>query len=205
MTINDHIRQRYPHEPTDLIARDLNISIRQVYNRAYSMGLNKTDEYIRTHQPGWADLKERGKNTRFKKGDTPHNKGVPMSSDVYERVKNTMFKKGGKPHNTQPVGTINWRMDKEGRNYAYIKIKDRDWRLMHRVVWEQHNGPIPPCHIIRFKDGNTMNWDINNLEMLHQSGNMELNTIQRFPAEIQEVMKLNSKLKKKINGKKQNQ
>ena len=76
MSINDHIKQRYPHEPTDLIARDLNISIRQVYNRAYSMGLKKTDEYIRTHQPGWADLKERGRATRFKKGDTPHNKGV---------------------------------------------------------------------------------------------------------------------------------
>lgn len=205
MSINDHIKQRYPHEPTDLIARDLNISIRQVYNRAYSMGLKKTDEYIRTHQPEWADLKERGKNTRFKKGDTPHNKGVPMSSDVYERVKPTMFKKGGKPHNTQPVGTIHFRTDKVGRTYAYIKIKDSDWRLMHRVVWEQHNGPIPPCHIIRFKDGNTMNWDIDNLEMFHQSGNMELNTIQRFPAELQEVIKLKSKLKKKINGTKQNQ
>ena len=110
-----------------------------------------------------------------------------MSSDVYQRVKHTMFKKGDKPHNTQPVGTIHFRTDKAGRTYAYIKIKDKDWRLMHRVVWEQHNGPIPPGHVIRFKDGNTMNWDINNLEMFHQSGNMELNTIQRFPAELQEV------------------
>ncbi len=67
------------------------------------------------------------------------------------------------------------------------------------------------CYTIRMKDGliervdNTMNWDINNLEMFHQSGNMELNTIQRFPAELQEVIKLKSKLKKKINGTKQNQ
>lgn len=204
MSIKDHIRQRYPHEPTDLIARDLNISIGKVYNIAFAMGLKKSDEYMRLHQPGWANLSERGKNTRFKKGDIPHNKGVAMTSDVYDKVKPTMFKKGIKPHNTQPVGTIHWRTDKEGRSYAYIKIADCDWRLMHRVVWEQHNGPIPPGHVVRFKDGNTMNYDITNLEMFHQSGNMELNTIQRFPAELQEVIKLKSKLKKKINGTKQN-
>lgn len=204
MSLNDHIRQRYPHEPTDLIARDLNISIRQVYNRAYAMGLKKTDEYIKTHQPGWGNIQEHGKDFRFKKGHEPHNKGVQMSPDVYERVKPTMFKKGIKPHNTKPVGTIKWRIDKEGRNYAYIKIKDKDWRLMHRVVWEQHHGPIPPKHVVRFKDGNTMNWDISNLEMISQVNNMEFNSIQRFPEDVQELIKLNSKLKRKINGTKQN-
>jgi hypothetical protein len=76
---------------------------------------------------------------------------------------------------------------------------------MHRVVWEQHNGSIPPGHVVRFKDGNTMHWDINNLEMIDMRNNMDRNTIQRFPVEIQEVIKLNSKLKKKINGTKQNQ
>jgi hypothetical protein len=204
MSIKDHIRQRYPNEPTDIIARDLNISIGKVYNIAFTMGLKKSHEYMRTYAPGWSNLLKHGEKYRFKKGHKTHNKGVAMSSDVYERVKPTMFKKGDKPHNTQPVGTIHWRADKEGRSYAYIKIADCDWRLMHRVVWEQHNGPIPPGHVVRFKDGNTMNYDITNLEMFHQSGNMELNTIQRFPAELQEVIKLKSKLKKKINGTKQN-
>jgi len=205
MSLKEHIKQRYPNEPTDLIARDLNISINKVYQTAFRLGLKKSAEYMSTHRPGWGNIKEHGKNTRFIKGHTPHNKGVPMSSDVYERVKHTMFKKGNKPFNTQPIGTIHWRADKEGRSYAYIKIADCDWRLMHRVVWEQHNGPIPAGHVVRFKDGNTMNYDITNLEMFHQSGNMELNTIQRFPAELQEVIKLKSKLKKKINGTKQNQ
>jgi hypothetical protein len=59
--------------------------------------------------------------------------------------------------------------------------------------------------VVRFKDGNTMHWDINNLEMIDMRNNMDRNTIQRFPVEIQEVIKLNSKLKKKINGTKQNQ
>jgi len=41
--------------------------------------------------------------------------------------------------------------------------------------------------------------------MIDMRNNMNRNTIQRFPVEIQEVIKLNSKLKKKINGTKQNQ
>jgi hypothetical protein len=201
MSLNDHIRQRYPNEPTELIARDLNISVSKVYNRAWAMGIKKNKDYV---NPGWNNLIEFGKSTRFLKGNTPHNKGVAMPPHVYEKVKDTMFKKGQKPHNTKPVGTINFRMDKDGRNYAYIKIADCNWKLMHRVVWEQHNGPIPRGNIVRFKDGNTMNWDINNLEMISQHNNMELNTIQRFPEDVQELMKLISKLKRKLNGKKQN-
>jgi hypothetical protein len=59
--------------------------------------------------------------------------------------------------------------------------------------------------VVRFKDGNTMHWDINNLELIGQCQNMELNTIQRYPNEVRQVIKLNNKLKRKINGKKQNQ
>ena len=205
MTINEIIKKRFPNERTQDLANDLGLTYSQVANRAFSMGLKKSIEFKMSNKSGRHNLIEGGKPFRYPKGHEPHNKGVPMSSDVYERVKHTMFKKGGKPHNTQPVGTIHFRTDKAGRTYAYIKIKDKDWRLMHRVVWEQHNGPIPPGHVVRFKDGNTMNWHIDNLEMFHQSGNMELNTIQRFPAELQEVIKLKSKLKKKINGTKQNQ
>ena len=204
MTINEIIKKRFSNERTQDLANDLGLTYSQVANRAFSMGLKKSIEFKMSDKSGRQNLIEGGKPFRYPKGHQPHNKGVAMSSDVYNRVKPTMFKKGGKPHNTQPVGTIHFRTDKAGRTYAYIKIKDSDWRLMHRVVWEQHNGPIPPGHVVRFKDGNTMNWDINNLEMFHQSGNMELNTIRRFPAELQEVIKLKSKLKKKINGTKQN-
>lgn len=204
MSINEIIKKRFPNERTQDLANELGLTYSQVANRAFSMGLKKSIEFKMSDKSGRHNLIEGGKKFRYPKGHEPHNKGVPMRSDVYERVKPTMFKKGSKPHNTQPVGTIHWRMDKQGRNYAYIKIKDKDWRLMHRVVWEQHHGPIPPKHVVRFKDGNTMNWDISNLEMISQTGNMECNTIQRFPAELQEVIKLKCKLKKKINGTKQN-
>lgn len=41
--------------------------------------------------------------------------------------------------------------------------------LLHRVVWEDHNGPIPPKYHIHHKDGDRGNWDIANLECVSQS------------------------------------
>jgi hypothetical protein len=72
-------------------------------------------------------------------------------------------------------------------------------------VWRDANGPIPPKHVVTFKDGNSRNCDISNLELMTMCENAKRNSIHRFPQEIQEVIKLKAKLKRKINGKKQNQ
>jgi hypothetical protein len=205
MTLDEIIIQRYANMRTIDLANELGVKYCTVANKAYRMGLKKSKEYLASELSGRRNLLEKGMATRFKKGNIAHNKGAKMPKHVYERAKATMFKKGNKPSNTQPVGTINFRTDSAGRTYAYIKIKDSDWRLMHRVVWEEHHGPIPRGMVVRFKDGNTMHWDINNLELIGQCQNMELNTIQRYPNEVRQVIKLNNKLKRKINGKKQNQ
>jgi hypothetical protein len=74
------------------------------------------------------------------------------------------------------------------------------------LTWEQANGPIPAKHIVRFIDGNTMNLELSNLECIPMNKNMTRNSIQRFPMELQQVMKLKSKLNKTINnGKKRNE
>ena len=203
MSIKDHIKERYPHENSKVIARDLNISLSKVYNMAFYLGIKKTPEYLKS-MAVISNLSERGKEHQYKKGLVPHNKGVKMPDEVYNKVKRTMFKKGTKPHNTQPVGTINLRLDKNNRVYAYIKIRDSYWRLIHRVIWEQHNGPIPSKHIVIFKDGNALNWDISNLECISMKQNINNNSIQRYPGELQQVMKLTAKLNRKINGKEQN-
>jgi hypothetical protein len=204
MTLNEIIRQRFPHERTQSIADDLGFTYSQVANRAFSMGLKKTLEFKKSESSGRYNLIEGGKKFRFVPGHAPHNKGVKMPDEVYNKVKRTMFKKGIKPHNTQPVGTINLRLDKNNRVYAYIKIRDSYWRLIHRVIWEQHHGPIPSKHIVTFKDGNALNWDISNLECISMKQNINNNTIQRYPEELQQVMKLTAKLNRKINGKEQN-
>jgi hypothetical protein len=196
--MNDIIRQRYPFEPTKKIADDLGLSESSVYNRAWSMGIKKDPTYLRSTQfpPGYLG----GKATQFKKGQAPPNKGQKMSKDLYQKVAKTMFKKGNKPMNTQPIGTIHQRSDKSGKMYLYIKLADSNWQLLNRYTWEQYHGPIPKGLIVAYKDGNYLNNDINNLMLLTKKENMARNTIQRFPVELQNLIKINCKLNKKIKN-----
>jgi hypothetical protein len=206
MTQNEIIRQRFPHERTQGIADDLGLSYSQVASRASTMGLKKTLEFKQSESSGRTNLIEGGKKFRFKKGNVPFNKGKEMPAEIYEKVKATMWKKGNRPHNWRPNGSIVERKDTDlsGRVYLYYKLADSKWILYHNKVWIDNNGPIPKGSLIRFIDGNTRNCDISNLEMVSMKDNMVRNTIQRFPEEIQAIIKLTSKLNKKINGKKQN-
>jgi hypothetical protein len=192
--MNDIIRQRYPFEPTKKIADDLGLSESSVYNRAFAMGIKKDPVYLRSTQfpPGYLG----GKATQFQKGQAPPNKGQKMSKDLYQKVAKTMFKKGNKPMNTQPIGTIHQRSDKSGKMYLYIKLADSNWQLLNRYTWEQYHGPIPKGLIVAYKDGNYLNNDINNLMLLTKKENMARNTIQRFPEELQQVMRIKCKLNK---------
>jgi hypothetical protein len=196
--MNDIIRQRYPFEPTKKIADDLGLSESSVYNRAFAMGIKKDPVYLRSTQFPLGYLG--GKATQFKKGQAPPNKGQKMSKDLYQKVAKTMFKKGNKPMNTQPIGTIHQRSDKSGKMYLYIKLADSNWQLLNRYTWEQYHGPIPKGLIVAYKDGNYLNNDINNLMLLTKKENMARNTIQRFPVELQKLIKINCKLNKKIKN-----
>lgn len=103
-----------------------------------------------------------GIDSRFKKGNIPINKGKKgsMSPEQYERCKATMFKKGNIPQNHRPVGSE--RIDKDG--YTYIKVAEPNkWKLKHRLLWEQHKGPIPSKHRLIFADGNRQNICLENL------------------------------------------
>jgi len=201
MNITAEVVKRYPFESTAAIAKDLGVSLSKVYNRAWSLGIKKDPVYLRSTQYPKGYLG--GKASQFKPGHTPKNKGVKMPAELYKMVKPTMFKKGNKPANTKPVGTINVRADSSGRLYQYIKIKDSHWELLQRHVWTQANGKIPTGSVVIFLDGNYLNCELSNLQVITRKENMARNTIQRFPAELQEIMKLTSKLKRKTNGKQQ--
>ena len=201
MNITAEVVKRYPFESTAAIAKDLGVSFSKVYNRAWSLGIKKDPVYLRSTQYPKGYLG--GKASQFKPGHTPKNKGVKMPAELYKMVKPTMFKKGNKPHNTKPNGTINVRLDTRGRPYQYIKIKDCQWELLQRHVWTQANGEIPTGSVVIFLDGNYLNCELSNLQVISRKENMARNTIQRFPAELQEIMKLTCKLKRKTNGKQQ--
>lgn len=199
--IKQQIIDLYPNHSSKYIAELLGVSITKVYNTAWAANVKKSAEYMLTPESG--RIIEPSVANQFKPGHTPHNKGKQLSAEIYEKVAPTMFKRGNKPHNTKPNGTINIRADKSGRLYQYIKIKDCQWELLQRHVWTQANGEIPPGSVVIFLDGNYLNCELNNLQVISRRENMARNTIQRYPAELQEVMKLTCKLKRKTNGKQQ--
>jgi hypothetical protein len=180
------------------LAKILNRPLSGVYGKAYLMGLKKSKEYlVKMLEKESKKLAEFGKNYQFKKGNVPYNYGKKMSTLLYEKCQKTMFKKGRKPHNTKKEGEESKSID----GYTYVKISDNDWRLKHRVIWEKVNGAIPTDHIVVFKDNNLTNFDINNLLLISKAENMLRNTIHQYPEPIQQIIKLNNKLKKKINAK----
>lgn len=94
--------------------------------------------------------------TRFKKGNTPHNKGKKGMGGW----KPTQYKKGHIPATYLPVGSE--RVNGDG--YVDIKVADPNkWRGKHILIWEQHNGPIPEGHAIIFADRDKRNFNIDNL------------------------------------------
>jgi hypothetical protein len=111
----------------------------------------------------------------FKKGQTSPNKGKKMTKEVYQKAQTTMFKKGDLPHNTKHDGYISIRSDTKGKKYKYIRIRKGKWVQLHRYVWEQQKGPIPKGMIIIFKDKDSMNCDINNLQMISRAENARRN------------------------------
>lgn len=115
-----------------------------------------------------------GRDTRFKKGHVPANKGKKLSTEVYEKLSETMFKKGNIPTNYRPVGSERVNID----GYIEVKVEDPGtWRLKHRVIWEEHNGEIPQDKMVIFRDNNPLNCDIGNLILITRGENMKMNSI----------------------------
>lgn len=195
----------YPDHSASDLAKMFGVTERAIYSQASQFKLSKSEAYTEelNKKVGEA-LKKHGKHTRFPKGHVPANKGQKMSPELYEKNKHTFFKKGHTPANHQPVG--HRRVTRDG----YIMIKTAEpnvFELLHRLVWEKKHGPIPDGYIISFKDGNTTNVAIDNLECISMKENMLRNTIQNYPEELQNTLRLIGKVKRKINhhGKKENE
>lgn len=138
----------------------------------------------RVHQLGlgWVSSVKRSRN-RWYFGQAAHNKGVKMSAATYEKVKATFFKKGENPKNTGKNGDIAQRADKTGRIYQYIRVAPKNWQLLNRVIWEKHNGPLGKQDMVIFKDGNTMNCCIENLERITKRENALRNANHDNPSD----------------------
>lgn len=154
--ILDNYKGRYNQELADLFNQKFNTNITSRMIKSYKAN-NKLNS---------------GLTGKFRKGQTPHNKGKKMPKEVYEKVKHTMFAKGNVPPNHRPVGSE--RISKDG--YIEVKVAEPNkWRLKQRVVYEEAKGKIPEGCPIIFLDGNKRNFDIDNLRCVTRSELLYLN------------------------------
>lgn len=193
----------YPDHDTQWLADKIGCTVKSLYSQANILGVKKSEEYHNKLMQNEADrLRKVGKKTRFKKGHTPDNKGLKqsewMSKESIKKSAKTRFKKGDDPHNTKYDGHISIRNTK-GRPYKWIRLKKGKYVLLHRHIWIKKNGPIKPNEVITFKDGNSMNCNIDNLEKITRVKNMKNNTIHNYPEELKSTIRLISKLSKSIN------
>lgn len=66
--------------------------------------------------------------------------------------------------------------DKDGYWCISSRKEGNKNKRLHRLIWEEHYGPIPKNFIIHHKDGNVKNNHIDNLEML---SNFEHNSLHK--------------------------
>jgi len=111
---------------------------------------------------------------QFQKGQEPPNKGkswdeMGVSERARANIRRTQFKRGDVPQNGAAIPLGSERVDPDG--YVYVKTsmlssrpcKNDCWTLKHRVVYEQHNGPIPDGYMVVFADHDNRNFDPVNL------------------------------------------
>ena len=122
----------------------------------------------------------------WKKGHEPANKGKKISEymtpETVEKVRKTTWKKGHRPVNEKQVGEV----IKSKATSGYLARKKsmtgsmwKRWELLHKAVWEEHNGPIPEGYTVAFRDGDRENCDISNLMLVKRD---ELATMNRRKA-----------------------
>jgi hypothetical protein len=198
----------YPDVQSKDIAAQLGCSVQVVYTKASRLGLLKSAEFLAG--PGCGRIKKgesRSTSTRFKPGHKTWNAGL---KGLQIGGKETQFKKGSRNGRAaelwRPIG--HERINGDG--YRQRKLTDtgntpRDYVMVHRIVWEEHNGPIPPKHVVTFRNRDRSDVRIENLECISRQELTRRNTIARHPPELRQLMNLNARLRRTIQKKAEQQ
>ena len=196
----------YADYSTDDLAFLLGLRTEQVWAKANSLGLHKSDKYLSTAagcalvRPGAG-----GRAHRFQKGHSSWNKGTKGLVRVTEASRATQFKAGQAPPNTLPIGST--KLDKS--LVLLQKVSNapgngsKRWRAVHELVWVAVNGPVPAKHIVVFKPGMKTNVleeiTIDRVECISLAQNMKRNTRHNLPPELNQIVQLKAVLTRQIN------
>lgn len=192
------LRRDYPGQSTATVAAGLGLAINTVYNKAHTLGLHKSREFLSSAASGRLQREgHQGIHFRFKAGSKPWNMG--MKGWRPEGCEATQFKPGSTPVNRQLIGAL--RINSDGQ--LDIKLYDglRSWVQLHHYCWFLAHGSWPPqgwC--IRFKDGDSHNPATKNMFLVTRAENMRLNSYHNtLPPEVARLIQLRGALTRQIN------
>lgn len=180
------LRRLYPGTPTRDVAKACGHCLGSTYKHANTLGLKKSAAFLASPASGRLEHHlYRGEKTRFKKGQVPANKGLRRPGWHRGRMRETQFKKGVRPHTWRPLGH-----ERMCDGYLQRKVQDTgytpdDYRPVHRLMWEEAHGPIPPGQVVVFKDGNRKHIALDNLELITRQELQRRNHWKnRYPADV---------------------
>ena len=188
----------YPATPMHEIVTALGRSESSIYGKAALMGLKRSEAFLSS--PASGRIKPgsmQGAPTRFERGHATWNKG--MKGWQADGCQATQFKPGQNPHNWNPIG--HERVTKDGylqRKMTDTKCTRKDYRMVHHLVWEERNGPVPAGHALIFKDRNKTNIQLDNLELITRAELCRRNSIHRYSPELKHAIRTLAKLKRTI-------
>lgn len=145
--------------------------VNNIIRRRHGINMPKYKVIAKAKRMG---ISYQGPRKAWKKGNEPHNKGKKMPDSTYQKCARTMFRPGNKPPTSLYDGAISERRRHDNTTRHYIRINGK-WKLLSHHEWEKHHGPIPPAHVIRFKDGDHHNNHIDNLELISRAELARLN------------------------------
>jgi hypothetical protein len=116
-------------------------------------------------------------------------------------MRETQFHKGQAPRHTMPMWSFRfcdgYLMLKTGAN---TPKPTTGWEYVHKLIWEQANGPLPDWRVARiwWKDGDHGNCSLSNLELVAAKDHMARTTVHTLPAPLPQLIQLAGALKRKI-------
>lgn len=173
------LRELFPDNTSKKVAKRLKRSLCSVNGKALALDIEKSDHHKNVtlkKLAGEYAQRPASKAHRFKKGHVPANKG--KKGECAPGCEVSWFKKGHLPKNTLYDGAIRIRIDHEdrnGRKQKWIRTSLGKWKELQRFNWEKKYGKIPEGMILRCKNGNTLDCNVNNWRLITKNENCRLN------------------------------
>ena len=198
----------FPHRKTEEIAKEFGFSYPSVSNKAYKLGLKKTDEFIKEHCNRLTGTL--GIEHRFQKGNVPFNKGKKMPDELKEKIKHTFFQPGQVPATCVHFGKP-YLYERTRKNGYVERIwwiqEDKNKRSAYLAYLCRQNGIDLTGKKPRLKPGfdHSRPPTMEDIVIVTNAEHLEQNSIYRYPEEVVNLIKLKGALTRQINKLKENE